>query len=89
MSERPTPRLDAARRRAAAAKRALAIASAAAFGLATVWSYESHPGTSAVQSGSAGAVTLDDANDGLGFDFGSGSLAPSAQSTPDTGTHVS
>ena len=89
MSERPAPRLDAARRRAAAVKRALAIGSAAAFGVTAIWAHESHPGTAAVQSG-GGAVTVDDdANDGLGFDFGSGSLAPSALSTPDTGTHVS
>ena len=88
MSERPARRLDAARRRAAAVKRGLAIASAAAFGLAAIWAHDSHPGTPAVSSG--GVVTLDDdANDGIGFDFGSGSLAPSTQSTPDTGTHVS
>jgi hypothetical protein len=90
VSERTPSRLEAARQRAAAVKRAFAIGSVAAFGVAALWAHGSHPGAAAVQSSGAGSVTLDDdANQGLGFDFGSASLAPSTGAAPDTGTHVS
>lgn len=88
MSERPASRLDGARRRAAAVKRALAVGSLAAFGVAALWAHGSHPGDSAVQSNDNGAVTLDDRSD-QSFGFGSGALAPSDGVAPDTSTHVS
>ena len=90
MPDRPPSRLEGARRRTAETKRALAIVSAAAFGIAALWAHASHPGSPAVPSGGTGGVTLDDdADTGLGFDFGSASLSPSTGSAPDTGTHVS
>jgi len=89
MTQRAPSRLDGARRRAAAVKRALAIGSAAAFGLVALWAHGSHPGVAAVQNGggSSGVVSDDDA--GEDFGFGTGSLSPSTGVSPDTGTHVS
>ena len=90
MTQRPPSRLDEARRRTAAAKRALAIGSAAAFGLVALWAHGSHPGVAAVQNGGDGSAVLNDGDDaGDDFDFGSGSLSPSSGVSPDTGTHVS
>ena len=86
MSARPPSRLDAARRRLAEVKRALAIASMAGFGLAALWAHASHPGAAAVR-GDTTPVTFQD--DQGGFDFGTGSLAPSTAVAPDTATHVS
>ena len=81
MTERPS-RLGAARRRAGAAKQALAVASAAAFAVALVLARASHPGQAASQSGSAGGTTATRTDDGS-FDLGSGSIAPSAGSAPE------
>lgn len=89
MTDRTPSRLEGARQRTAAAKRALAIGSAVAFGVTTLWAYASHPGSSAARSGGTGSVVLDDDAGDLGFDFGSGSVAPSTGAAPDTGTHVS
>ncbi len=91
MTQRPPSRLDGARQRAAAAKRGLAIGSAAAFGLVALWAHGSHPGVAAVQNGGDGSAVLtdDDDDDVEDFGFGSGSISPSIGGTPDTGTHVS
>jgi hypothetical protein len=89
VADRTPSRLEGARQRTAAAKRALAIGSAVAFGVTTLWAYASHPGSAAAPGGTGSVVLDDDAGEDLDFDFGSGSVAPSTGAAPDTGTHVS
>jgi len=89
MTQRAPSRLDGARQRAAATKRALAIGSAAAFGLVGLWAHGSHPGVAAVQNAGDGSAVVDDDGAGDDFGFGTGSLSPSTGVSPDTGTHVS
>jgi hypothetical protein len=89
MSGRPPSRLETARHRLVVVKRALAIASAAAFGVTAVWAHAAHPGTTAVPGGARAATLENDDDDDEGFGFGSGSLAPSTGTAPETGTHVS
>ena len=89
MGVHPPSRLDAARRRLAEVKRALAVASVAGFGLAALWAHASHPGTAAVVRSGNAPVSAEDDDQGGGFDFGTGSLAPSTAVVPDTATHVS
>jgi hypothetical protein len=74
-------RVGAARRRAGLAKRAVAVSSAAAFAVALVLARVSHPGHAASQGGSTSGATAV-ATDDDGFDFGSGSIAPSGGSAP-------
>jgi hypothetical protein len=85
------PRIQEARRRAAGAKRALAVASVSgflvAFGLARV----SHPGHSnQPASAAANPVSSESSDDdGTTFGFGSASIAPSQNAAPSVQTSTS
>jgi hypothetical protein len=85
-------RIESARRRSLTAKRTLAGVSAAAFVAALLFARASHPGqaatsqSSGASTGSSGA-TQSQSDDSFGFD--SGSIAPSAGSSPDVQTNVS
>jgi hypothetical protein len=81
-------RIDSARRRGHAAKRALAAAAAASFLVAMVLARVSHPGTAAPRAGAArgGSSTAPSDDD---FEFGSGTVAPSGGASPQTQTNVS
>jgi hypothetical protein len=92
MSERPPSRIQLARQRVAGARRVLAAASLAAFGAAVLWAHGSHPGTTAPvtpASSSTATASDDDGTASENFDFGEGSLAPSAGAAPDTSSHAS
>jgi hypothetical protein len=87
-------RLEPARRRAAAAKRALAAATVVGFAVTLGLARAGQPGHSS-PAGSAGgsntsAVTSsDESDDGFGLGYDDGSLAPSSSGGAQFGTHVS
>jgi hypothetical protein len=83
-------RIEEARRRALGAKQAAVALAAAGFLAVLLLARGSHPGqasTSSSSSGSSGTQAGQESSDG-GFDFGSGSVAPST-GTPQTQSSVS
>jgi hypothetical protein len=87
-----TSRIEDARARAAGAKRSLGAAAAIGFVSALVLAYVSHSGaTQATSGGSSGDGTSLEDDDWTfgGFEFGSGSIAPSTRSAPQARTNAS
>jgi hypothetical protein len=85
-------RIEAGRRRAARAKRTVALVAAgsflAVFGLARV----THPGTAAAGSGTTSSSPSSSAvvqSDDDGFSFNSGAIQSSGLSVPQVSTHTS
>jgi hypothetical protein len=76
--------------RAAGAKRAFAAASIAGFLAVFVLARVSHPGHAAQPAASTAGASSAESDDGTSsFDFGSGSIAPSAGSAPSAQTQTS
>ena len=87
-----SPRIAEARSRAATAKRAIVVASVGGFLAAFVLARAAHPGhttTSQPANSSNVAPVTGESDDGGGFGFGSGSIAPSQNVAPSAQTHTS
>ena len=85
-------RIEEARTRAAAAKRAMLVAAVAGFLAVFVLTRASHPGhtTAAHQPPAPSVVPANGESDDDGFGFGSGSIAPqTANVAPSVSTHTS
>jgi hypothetical protein len=67
------------------------VTAVAAFLALVLLAQETHPATSKSNGGSGGVATSDSSTPSGddGFDFGSGSVAPSSGSQPQVQTHVS